>query len=148
MERLIVRCSGCGVKNRVPKNRIDDRPVCGRCKTPLSAEHAFPEAPVDVTDRTFPGEVLNFAGPVLVFIWAPWCGHCRKLIPVVDQIAAFYLGTLKVAKVELEPNPSTASRYQIQGVPALLFFKSGRLVDKIVGALPREEIERRLRGIL
>jgi thioredoxin len=103
---------------------------------------------LEISDRNFPGEVLNFSGPTLVFMWAPWCGHCRKLFPVIDQVASFHLGSLKVAKIELEPNPATASRYQIQGVPALLFFKSGKLVDKVIGALPREEIEKRLRTIL
>ena len=145
---IIVGCSSCGAKNRVPKERLNERPVCGKCKTRLSLEGRYPELPVDVSDQAFQREVLEFPGPVVVFYWAPWCGHCQRLMPVFDAIASEYTGKLKFAKVHLDQNPSTASQYGIQSVPTLLFFKRGRQMDRTVGALPRQEIERRLQTIL
>ncbi|MBW1735627.1 MAG: thioredoxin TrxC [Deltaproteobacteria bacterium] len=143
----MVKCPRCGAKNRVPRERINQRPICGRCKTPLKKAD-FPAVPVDITDQTFNREVLSFSGPVLVDCWAPWCGPCTMVGPILVQLASEYAGRLKIAKLNVDENPATASRYGIQSIPTMLLFKNGNHVNTLVGALPRDEIERQLRIIL
>lgn len=147
-ENIIVKCRKCGAKNRIPVSRERERAVCGKCREPLSLDGGYPDYPVSVTDGTFPREVLSFPGAVVVFIWAPWCSHCRRLSPVFDQLASEYAGQIKFVKLLQDQNPLTASHYKVQGVPNLLFFKRGKLVSQRVGALPKEELERQFRSIL
>jgi len=143
----IVLCSRCGTKNRIPLERLHDRPICGRCRSPLAGGD-MPSHPVEVTDRNFQEEVLSFSGAVLVDCWAPWCGPCRMVAPILDQLAAEYAGRVKIAKLNTDDNPATASRYGIQSIPTLLFFKNGRQVNRLVGALPKGEIEKHLCPLL
>lgn len=144
---LIVRCSRCGAKNRVPYDRIQDRPICAKCKTPLPAAAAA-GSPVTVTDQTFQREVLDHAGPVLLDCWAPWCGPCKMVSPILDQLAKAYAGRVKIAKLNVDQNPMTSSRYQILSIPSLLFFKNGQLVKTLTGAHPQPEIERELQSLM
>lgn len=143
----IVLCSRCGTKNRVPMERLPDRPICGRCRAPLAGGN-MPGQPVEITDRTFQEEVLSFPGPVLVDCWAPWCGPCRMVAPIMDQLASEYAGRVKIAKLNTDDNPATASQYGIQSIPTLLLFKNGRQVNRLVGALPKGDIEKHLRPLL
>ncbi|MBW1785420.1 MAG: thioredoxin TrxC [Deltaproteobacteria bacterium] len=140
---VIVPCGECGAKNRIPGNRLNDRPRCGKCHAPISVA-PFPDHPIEVADRDFSREVLASSLPVLLDCWAPWCGPCKMIAPVLEQMAGEYAGRLKVAKLNVDENPATASRYGIQSIPTLLLFKGGEVVDTLVGALPREEIARRL----
>jgi len=135
---LILRCRGCGVKNRVPRDRLDQRPVCGRCGMPLETPGT---GPIDVTDRTFSQEVLASPLVVLVDCWAPWCGPCRTMGPILDQLARDYAGRLKIAKINVDDNPATATRYGIESIPTMLLFHKGREVQRLIGALPRNRIE-------
>jgi len=144
---IVVRCANCGAKNRIPEERLDQGPICGKCKAPLKVVDS-PAAPVDVTDQTFSREVLSFSGPVLLDCWAPWCGPCKMVAPVLEQLASEYAGRLKIAKLNVDENPSTASKYGIQSIPTMLLFKNGSLVNSLVGALPKHEIERHLGTIL
>ena len=97
-----------------------------------------------VTDDTFEPEVLQAGMPVLVDYWAEWCGPCKMIAPILDQLATEYQGKVKVAKLDVDSNIKTATRYNVRSIPLLLFFKDGKVVDQIVGAVPRTQIESKL----
>ena len=103
---------------------------------------------VEVTDGNFDQEVLQSVQPVLVDFWAGWCGPCKMIAPAVDKIAESYVGKLKVAKVNVDQNQATPGRYGIRGIPALLFFKGGKVADQIVGYVPAEVIEEKVQKVL
>jgi thioredoxin 1 len=103
---------------------------------------------LEVSDATFDQEVLQSEQPVLVDFWAVWCGPCKAIAPIVDGVAATYAGKLKVAKVNVDQNGATPSRYGIRGIPALLLFKGGKVVDQIVGYVPQEVIEEKVQRLL
>lgn len=141
-DSAMIRCPHCAATNRVPRAKLAQglAPVCGRCKTALPVDRA----PVTVTDRTFASEVEGAAVPVLVDAWAPWCGPCRMVAPVLDELAGEMAGRVRVAKLNVDENPATAARFGIQSIPTLLLMHEGREVDRIVGAQPKAEIARRL----
>ena len=103
---------------------------------------------LEVSDATFDQEVLKSEQPVLVDFWAVWCGPCKAIAPIVDDLATAYAGKLKVAKVNVDQNSATPSRYGIRGIPALLFFKGGKIADQIVGYVPRDVIEEKVNKML
>ena len=95
---------------------------------------------ISVTDSNFDTEVANSSVPVLVDFWAPWCGPCIQLSPVIDEIANERVGKAKVAKVNVDESPALAGKFRINGIPALLFFKGGQPVGQLVGRQPKSEI--------
>ena len=101
-----------------------------------------------VTDSTFKQEVLESEAPVLVDFWAPWCGPCRMVAPVVDEISEQYEGQVKVVKVNTDENPSVASQYGIRSIPTLMIFKGGQRVDMVVGAVPKTTLANTLEKYL
>ncbi|WP_263359776.1 thioredoxin [Acidicapsa ligni] len=103
---------------------------------------------LEVSDATFDQEVLQSEQPVLVDFWAVWCGPCKAIAPIVDELATAYAGKLKVTKVNVDQNGATPSRYGIRGIPALLFFKGGKVADQIVGYVPKDVIEAKVNQIL
>lgn len=143
MDKIIVKCASCGVKNRIPVSRTGDSPVCGKCHAPIKVPDS-PGVPVDITDNTFADEVLDFPGLVLMDCWAPWCGPCRMVAPVLEELAAEYRGRVKIVKLDTDQNPNTAMKFGIQSIPTMLIFKGGNQVDRLVGALPKGEIEKKL----
>ncbi|ACK69266.1 thioredoxin [Gloeothece citriformis PCC 7424] len=105
-------------------------------------------AAAPVTDDSFKQEVLDSEIPVLVDFWAPWCGPCRMVAPVVDEIAEQYAGQVKVVKLNTDENPSVASQYGIRSIPTLMIFKGGQRVDMVVGAVPKTTLSNTLEKYL
>jgi thioredoxin 1 len=103
---------------------------------------------MEVSDATFDQEVLQSDQPVLVDFWAAWCGPCKALGPTVDEIATQYSGKIKVAKMDVDRNQATPGRYGIRGIPALLFFKDGKVADQIVGYVPKDTIEKSIARVV
>ena len=141
----LIRCPSCGATNRMPLEKIVQglQPVCGRCKTPLPVGNQ----PVTVTDATFETEVERSPLPVLLDMWAPWCGPCRMVGPVVEELAREMAGRVRVAKLNVDENPATAARYHVQSIPTLLVLKNGREIERIVGAQPKAAIVQRLQKV-
>jgi thioredoxin 2 len=145
-ETQLMRCPACGVTNRVPQDKIAQgrEPVCGRCKTPLLVS----VKPVTVTDATFSAEVERSPLPVLLDLWAAWCGPCQMMAPMVDDLAVEMAGRVRVAKLNVDENPVTATRFNVRSIPTLLVLKAGQEIDRIVGVQPKAEIVRRLQRVV
>ena len=100
--------------------------------------------PIEVTDGTFGSEIESGTGLSLVDFWATWCGPCRMVAPIVEQLAQEHQGNLKVAKVDVDANQGVATRYNIRSIPSILFFKDGKHVDTVVGAVPKSILDRKI----
>jgi thioredoxin 2 len=146
MSTSLIPCPSCGASNRVPADKLASglRPRCGRCKSPLSV----PSAPLKVTDATFAAEVEQSPVPVVVDLWAAWCGPCRVLEPVIEELAGELAGRVRFAKLNVDENPATASRFNVRSIPTLLVLRGGREVDRIVGVQPKAAIVRRLEPLI
>ncbi len=96
---------------------------------------------VEFTDANFDAEVLQSQQPVLVDFWAPWCGPCRQIAPMIDALATEYAGTVKVGKVNVDDSPQAAGQYGVQSIPTLMIFKGGEIVDRFVGAKPKSVLQ-------
>lgn len=103
---------------------------------------------LEVTDSTFAQEVLQSQQPVLVDFWAVWCGPCRAVAPIVEELAGEYEGKLKVMKLDVDNNPQTAATYGVQSIPTLLVFKDGKPAERIIGAVPKKVIADKLQSVL
>jgi len=148
MTMTIITCPKCGAKNRIDERRAQSmQPVCGRCHTRLDVTEATSGNPLEVTDATFARDVLGASNPVLVDAWAAWCGPCKMIAPTIDQLSRESSGRYKVAKLDVDANPRTASQYNISSIPTLLIFKNGQLVDRLVGLQPKPAIEARLKQV-
>ncbi len=132
-------CPACGKKNRI---RAVPRgvPHCGACDALLTWV-------VDATDATFDAEARSGVA-VVVDLWAPWCGPCRFVSPVLVELAREYAGRLKIVKVNVDENPATAQRFQASSIPTLVVIQGERIVDRIVGALPKDQLAIRLTPFL
>ena len=147
----IKTCPNCGTKNRINELlAAAHQPICGKCGALLSDRAAAGDSkPQVVTDASFASEVIDAssAKAVLVDAWAEWCGPCRMLAPVLDQLAAESNGRYKIAKLNVDDNPRTAAQFNIRSIPILLIFRNGKLVDQIIGVQPKPAIAARLAAV-
>ena len=132
MTALITACPSCGARNRVPAV-ANGFPRCARCKQSLPWI-------VDADDATFAEVAARSAMPVVVDLWAPWCGPCRTISPILEQLAAGFAGRLKLVKVNVDQAPNLQARFRVQGIPTLLVLRDGREVARQVGAAPAERL--------
>lgn len=135
----VLACKNCGAKNRIRPSRRGV-PTCGKCK------EALPWL-VNATDATFDAEA-DSAVTVVVDLWAPWCGPCRFVSPILEELSGEYAGKLKVVKVNVDENPLTARRFEAYSIPTMVVMQNMRPVDRIVGALPKSDLTVRLTPFL
>jgi thioredoxin 2 len=142
----LVRCQACGKTNRVEATAkmAGLEPVCGQCKSPL----VVASGPLTATDANFGSVVEKSPLPVLVDLWAPWCGPCRMMAPVIDQLAAELAGRVRVVKLNIDENPITSSRFGVRSIPTLLIMDQGREISRLLGLRPKEEILRALHTVI
>ena len=136
MEHIQYACAACGTINRFPRARAGPDPTCGACK-----QKVFPRQVMVATDGNWKREVEDSPLPVLVDFWAPWCGPCRAVGPVVDEIARERGGKLKVVKVNVDENPRTAAQFGVRSIPMLVLLRGPLLLDQQVGALPKASLD-------
>ena len=103
---------------------------------------------IEVSDATFESEVLKSTLPTVVDFWAPWCGPCKSIAPVLEQIAGDYAGKVKIVKVNIDDNPLSPSQYNVRGIPNLVFFNNGQVVEQIIGAVPKDQLVDALKKLL
>jgi thioredoxin len=145
----VMACKKCGSKNRVdPRHAVGKVARCGKCGEPLELPSdvttSAQDKPLIVTDDAFQRDVLGSPGLILLDCWAPWCGPCRMVGPIMEQLAAESKGRYRIAKLNVDENPRTAAQFQIQSIPTMLIFKDGKLLDRIIGAQPKQAIAERL----
>jgi thioredoxin 2 len=134
--KATVACPFCSTLNRVDLARIGDLPKCGSCGRPIRLDR-----PLAVTDATFARVITDAEVPLLVDFYADWCGPCKIVAPILDEIAHARAGTVLVLKLDTDRNPATATRFGVQGIPTLIAFARGREVSRQTGAVPRQAIE-------
>lgn len=134
--KATVRCASCGALNRVDLARAADRPKCGQCKRPILLDR-----PLALTDTEFERVVRDAEVPVLVDFYADWCGPCKMMAPVLDQLARDRMGEVLVAKLDTDRNPGTSAQFGIRSIPTLIAFRGGREVARVMGAVPRQRLD-------
>jgi len=142
MNSIVITCVNCGTKNRIPADKQHLAPRCGNCKKTISL--ASGAVPVELDDAGFSGFIRTASIPVMVDFFSPTCGPCRMLAPVIDNLARKFCGRVIIAKLDTSRYQMTAAQYKIRGVPTLLFFRNGSLIDQVTGALPEPELTRLL----
>ena len=135
-KKATVACSFCSTLNRVALTRIEDRPKCGECGKPLLLDR-----PIRLTDADMGKVVRGSDVPVVVDFYADWCGPCKVMAPVLDELARDYAGRVLFAKLDTDANPASARSFRISGIPTLIMFEGGAEVGREVGAVPRGRIE-------
>jgi thioredoxin 2 len=138
MNSIVITCSSCSTKNRIPADKQHLGPKCGSCKSSINLDGSA--VPVELDDATLSGFISQTSKPVMVDFFSPTCGPCRMLAPTIDTMAKKFFGRLIIAKLDTSQNQMAAAQYKIRGVPTLLFFKDGQLVDQKTGALPESDL--------
>jgi thioredoxin 2 len=134
--KVTVGCPSCQALNRIDLSRVQDRPRCGKC-----GKQILLDRPISVGDRDLERVVRDSDVPVLVDFYADWCGPCKTMAPLLDDLARERQGEVLVAKLDTDRNPTMAVRFSISGIPTLIAFRRGREVAREVGAVPRPRLE-------
>ncbi len=143
----IVECRNCGARNRLSNAASTGKaPVCGKCHQPLDTSD--PSTPVIVTDTNFADITNGTQIPILLDMWAAWCGPCRMIAPMIEQLASELSGRVVVGKLDVDANPRTAAQFNVQSIPTLLILQNGRETDRIVGAAGKAAILQRLQRFI
>ena len=145
MDSQVVKCPSCGQSNRIPPLGSGKKAVCGKCGTELHAAPAAGGHPIDVTDANFAQTISK--GKSVVDFWAAWCGPCRMIAPIIEELASSH-SDVKFAKLNVDQNPMTRSQFRVQGIPLLVFFEDGQERGRLVGAAPRPTIESAIKQYL
>lgn len=146
MNTLIVACPSCKTKNKLPAIKQHQSPRCGKCHVSLPMQ-AY-AIPIELTDHDTSQVIREADLPMMLDFYSPNCGPCRTLSPVLDKLAHHFFGRAIIAKINTGTNPLSAGQYGIRGVPTLIFFKKGRIVDQIVGALPEDALVAKLTSFI
>ncbi len=147
MSDTIVICPSCGAKNRIPAEKQHLTPKCGRCGAPLARSGQGGEV-IELGDHNFQQVLGSTTLPVLVDFYSPTCGPCKMLAPVIADLARQYAGRALICKMDTSRHQMTPAQFRIRGVPTLIFFKNGQVMDQVVGAVPASELEARLNNLL
>jgi thioredoxin 2 len=139
-ESIKMRCTECGTKNKIPADKIEVGAKCGKCGSLLKTEELLEPQPVMVTDGNFDAKVLKSPLPVLVYAWAPWCPTCGSVTPIIDEFAAEAKGKVRVGKINVDANPTLASKYNIMSVPFLFIFDNAQMKESMPGGLQKHEL--------
>lgn len=146
MNAVIARCEECGTKNRIPEKKQHLKPRCGKCGGGVALTAVA--VPVSLGDHDFQQFIQEAELPVMVDFFAPSCGPCQALAPIIREMARRYLGRVVIATLDTSRHAGTSARYQIRGVPSLLFFRDNSLVDQVVGAPEEASLVAQLDGLL
>ncbi len=146
MNIYIVSCPSCFRKNRIPADRQHLRPQCGKCGAALDLRGSV--QPIELEDHEFHTFIGHATLPVMVDFYSPTCGPCKALAPLIHRLSREYLGQIQIATLNTALHPGTAGHYQIRGVPTLLFFFHGRLLDQVVGAPPESQLRQKLEQLV
>jgi thioredoxin len=137
-DEFVVKCRNCSTKNRVMLSKVHSLPRCGKCQEQL----IIPDRAVSINENDFSREVLEETIPTAVDFWAPWCGPCTMVAPILEEIAHEYQGKIKIVKINSDDNQNLSAQYSIQGIPTLVLFRDGREIDRLIGVAPKENIVR------
>ena len=142
-DSIHVVCPGCNQVNRLPRERLSANGKCGSCQSVLLSK-----SPVHLTGVDFQKFIGRNDLPVLVDFWAPWCGPCKAIGPVVEELANEYAGKAVIAKMNVDDNPATPGKFSVRAIPTLILFKDGKVFDQVVGAVPKSQLEGLLKKAL
>jgi len=129
-DSIIIACPACNQLNKLPNTKLSDNGKCGSCKSPL-----FLSTPLALTQSTFASHVAKSELPILIDFWAPWCGPCKMMAPVLDEASKTLAPNLRIAKVNTEDEQSLAAQFNIRSIPTLAIFHKGKEIDRVAGAM-------------
>ena len=140
---MILICPSCLAKNRVPEEKLSIAPQCGQCHQPL-----IPLAPIELNEQNFATFIQNSDLPIFIDLWADWCGPCKMVGPIIEELAEMYEGQVLIGKCDVDENGDVAAEYGIRNIPTVLFFKNGELVDKQVGSASKSAFDDKIKKML